>query len=241
MDLVGPAPHEFTTNFVFDENGLDPYFGADSQVKAGGGSQTGRFAHDGEHWVAKLYYQESGLLPPDGGKTPAGTPWGIEQIREFRIQVKLSGDAVGKKRFNAHISPRWQGMKAEKSGGYVTEISVPADVEEGVNVRVSGANIPFVKYQPLLRKAADAVGISGWYFRSPHAFSNVVDAARYVRLHTSRSGPIHARDGPIAKMGHLLEDDRSGYRKLVQNDQDDGSERLPGYYHTVTLGQRRVR
>ena len=150
MQVVSPAPHEFTANFVFDEHGLDPYFGADAHVKAGGGSQTGRFEQNGSRWIAKLYYQKCGLLPPEGGKTPAGTPWEIEQIREFRIQVKLSGDAVGKKRFNAHISPRWQGLKAEKSNGYVTEISVPEDIEEGVNVRVSGANIPFQEYQPLL-------------------------------------------------------------------------------------------
>ena len=160
------------------------------------------------------------MLAPDGGKTP-GTPWEIEQISEFRIQVKRSGEAVGKKGFNAHISPRWQGLKAEKSGGYVTEISVPADLEEGVNVRVSGANIPFEDYQELLLAAGEVVGIRGWYFRTPHRFSNVVDAARYVRLHTDRSGPVHGRDGPIAKMGQLLEDDRSGYRKLVQNDQND--------------------
>lgn len=241
MQLIDPAPHEFAANFVFDEHGLDPYFAADSQVKAGGGSQNGRFEHDGDRWVVKLYYQTSGLLPPDGGKTPAGTPWQIEQVREFRIQVKLSGDPVGKKRFNAHISPRWQGLKAEKSDGYVTKVSVPADIEEGVNVRVSGANIPFEKYQSLLQEATEAIGIKRWYFKSPHPFSNVVDAARYVRLHTDHSGPVHARDGPIAKMGHLLEDDRSGYRKLVQNDQNNRGERLPGNYHTVTLGPKRVR
>lgn len=51
---------------------------------------------------------------------------------------------------------------------------------------------------------------------------------------------MHGRDGPIAKKGHLLEDDRSGYRKVVQNDEDEHGRQLPGYYHTVTLGPERV-
>lgn len=42
-------------------------------------------------------------------------------------------------------------------------------------------------------------------------------------------------------MGHLLESDRQGYRKVVQNDEDPHGRDLPGYYHTVTLGPRRIR
>jgi hypothetical protein len=68
----------------------------------------------------------------------------------------------------------------------------------------------------------------------------VIDAERYVRLHKDASGPVHDRDGPIASMAHLLEDDRSGYRKVVQNDDDEHGRNLPGYYHTVTLGPKRV-
>jgi len=41
-------------------------------------------------------------------------------------------------------------------------------------------------------------------------------------------------------MGHLLKNDREGYRKVVQNDSDDYGRKAPGYYHTVTLGPNRV-
>ncbi|RLM56908.1 hypothetical protein DVK07_20570, partial [Halorubrum sp. Atlit-26R] len=75
------------------------------------------------------------------------------------------------------------------------------------------------------------------YFESRNdEYSVVIDAARYVRLDRDVSGPVHAREGPLARMGHLLESDRSGYRKVVQDD----TERA-GYYHTVTLGPKRVR
>lgn len=84
------------------------------------------------------------------------------------------------------------------------------------------------------------MGINDWYFVDPHEYSTVLDAERYVRLHRDASGPVHARDGPSASMAHLLEDDRSGYRKLVQNDDDEHGRNLPGYYHTVTLGPKRV-
>ncbi|WEL27342.1 DUF7845 domain-containing protein [Haloferax volcanii] len=233
--LVETAPHEFAANLLFNERGLRPYFAADSRVKAGGGSQAGMFTYGGEEWRAKLYYQESGLEHP-GKTTPKGTPFEIENLREFRFSIHSVDDTVGQRKFNAHLSPRWLGMKS-KNGG---EIPVPEGFGEGVNLRISGANIEFEEYLSLLRCAASSVGIQPGDFDDPHEYSNIQDAERYVRLHKDVSGPVHARDGPIAQMGHLLENDREGYRKVVQNDQTGRGEALPGYYHTVTLDQRRI-
>lgn len=240
--------HEFVANLLFDEDGLSPFFAADSRVKDGDGSQVAEFETDGETWVAKLYFQESGLVHP-GLTTPQGTEWRLEEMREFRIAVfrhpdedpvALEGGEVQQK-FNAHIAPRWHGMESENDEGKRSEIPVPDGFAEGVNVKVSGSNIDFSRYHDLLQLAANAVGISARYFASPHPYSNIVDAERYVRVHRDASGPVHARDGPIASMNYLLENDRSGYRKLVQNDDDIHGRNLPGYYHTVTLGPSRVR
>jgi len=46
--FVEPTPHEFAANYLFDANGLAPFFAADSQVKAGDGSQRSEF-HNGEN------------------------------------------------------------------------------------------------------------------------------------------------------------------------------------------------
>lgn len=242
MRAVAPAPHEFAANYLFAEDGLAPFFAADSQVKAGGGSQRGTFLDDGEEWVVTLYYQDSGIVHP-GRETPTGTDWRLDEMREFRLSVKRhpSEDSVGEQDFNAHIAPRWQGMEVEQDDGERYELDVPADITEAVNVRINGSNIRFDRYQRLLRKAATAVGVNGRYFEQAHEYSNVQDAEMYVRVHKDASGPVHARDGPIASMGHLLEDDRRGYRKVVQDDTDDRGDKLPGYYHTVTLDRRRVR
>lgn len=239
---VEPAPHEFAANFLFDEDGLAPFFAADSQVKSGGGSQYGEFTIDDERWKVKLYYQSSNVVHP-GDQLPGGTPWRLEEMREFRLKVKRhpSEDPVGEQSFNAHIQPRWQGMEVEHSDGAVREYSVPQGFEEGLNIKIQGSNIEFARYLPLLRRGASAVGIRSDYFETLHEYSNIQDAERYVRLHKDASGPIHSRDGPIASMGHLLENDRQGYRKVVQNDDDEHGRNLPGYYHTVTLGPRRVR
>lgn len=59
---VEPAPHEFAANYLFDANGLTPFFAADSQVKAGGGSQCSEFYDRGERWEVTLYYQESNIV-----------------------------------------------------------------------------------------------------------------------------------------------------------------------------------
>ncbi|ELZ06801.1 hypothetical protein C480_07207 [Natrialba aegyptia DSM 13077] len=157
-------------------------------------------------------------------------------MREFELTVQSAEDVVGERSFHAHIAPRWQGMQS-KSG---SEISIPDDLEEGVNLHVQGSNIEFDRYQPLIQHAARAVGINSRYFDELHEFSTILDAERYVRVDKNESGPVHARDGPIAQLGHLLENDRTGRRKLVQYDSDEDARDRPGYYHTATLGPRRV-
>jgi hypothetical protein len=110
-----------------------------------------------------------------------------------------------------------------------------------VNAFLQGSNIAFDRYLPLLQKAARAVGIAPDYFADPHESSNIQDGELYARVHRDASGPIHARAGPITSLAHVLEHDRQGYRKLIQDDDDIHGDNLPGYYHTVTLGPRRVR
>lgn len=236
------APHEFAVNFLFNEYGLTPFFAADHQVKVGDGSKQAVFRLDGERWRVTLYYQESGIVHP-GQRIPSGTEWQLDQMREFRLTVKRhpEEDPVGQQGFEAHLAPRWQGMKGEQGNGTVTEISIPDGIEEGINVRVWGSNIAFERYLPLLQQAATAVDIRSEYFAEPHPYSNVQDAEKYARVHKTASGAVHARDGPLASMGHLLEHDRTGYRKTVQNDQDNHGDDLPGFYHTVTLDPQRVR
>lgn len=239
--FVEIAPHEFTANYIFDEHGLTPWFAADSRIKDGNGSQVEEMHVDGERWVVKLYYQSSNILHP-GETNPQGTEFRVGELREFRLAIARhpEEDPVGEQDFNAHLAPRWQGMYVESDDGDCFELSVPDDIHEGVNVTITGSNIQFSRYRKLLSRAFAAVNLNPRYVENPHEHSNIVDAERYVRLDKDRSGPIHARDGPIASMAHLLENDRDGYRKLVQNDRDENGRHLPGYYHTVTLGPQRI-
>ncbi|WP_348606919.1 MarR family transcriptional regulator [Halobaculum rarum] len=221
--------------------GLDPYFAAHAVVRASGGSRKIEFSHDGETWLAKLYYQSSGIQHP-GVRLPTGTEWDLDTVREFRVKVMRRGDEdePGQQSFNAHLRPRWKGMRVERSDGETQELALPPGMREGVNIHVTGSNIRPTRYLPLLRAAARALDLNPDYFTKPDNSSTVRDAERYVRLLEDSSGPVHARDGPIAKLGHLLENDRSGYRKVVQNDTDGEGNDVPGYYHTVTLGPGRV-
>lgn len=241
-ELVKTAPHEFSANLLFDEYGLDPHFALDALVKQHDGSATVKFHESGETWVAKLYYQDSGIVMP-AIENQFGTEFAVEEAREFRIAIKRHSeeDPVGKQKANFHFQPRWQGMKVENDEGEVSEFSVPDAIDEGVNVRAKGANIEFSRYLPLLRAAAIGLDFNTRYVEEPHEHSNIQDAERYVRIHKDDSGPLHSRSGPISQMAHLLETDRSGYRKLVQNDRDNHGNRLSGFYHTVTLDASRIR
>ena len=247
--IVDPQCHEFTANLNFNTHGLKPWFAADSLVKEGGGSVKRRGvdldALEADAAAVKLYYQDSAIQPPEGGETLAGASVEQDTIREFRIHVEAM-DGLGERKANFHIRPRWANLEAEKDDGSTVEISVPEVLAnnhtDAVNVRASGSNIPFADYHDLLVDAADALGISKRYFADYHAAtSNIQDAARYVRIHADASGPIHARTGPLVQLAHVLENDRSGYRKLVQNDDDERGRTKPGFYHTATLGPERIR
>jgi len=237
--IVETAPHEFFANLNFNAHGLMPWFAADHAVKDGGGAveSTTHLDSIGAEATVKLYYQDSGLVTPDNDVTPAGTTIDLDQIREFRIHVKAT-DETGQRKANYHVRPRWMGLQASKDGQRVN-IPVPQNLAnngtDAVSIAARGSNIEFAAYPQLLREAAEAVGLSAHYFDDLHDSSNIQDAERYVRVNKDAAGPIHARDGPIAAIGHLLEGDRSGYRKVVQDD-----TKTEGYYHTATLGPRRI-
>ena len=240
-ESVSPVWHEHSQQLNF-AGSLEAHFAAVRILDESGGSRVTEFRASGERWLAKLYYQDSGIVDP-GDVLPTGTAWEFDGVREHRIQIRRhpEEDDVGQQKINAHIRPRWEGMQVEKSDGSRRTLDLPSGFREGVNVRLSGSNVDALRYQPLLRGAASALDLNPSHFRDPHDSSSVQDGERYVRIHTDASGPVHARDGPISQMGHLLENDRSGYRKVVQNDDNDHGEQLPGYYHTVTLGPNRVR
>jgi len=240
IKAVQPAPHEFDANLIAPS--LKPWFAADRRIKDGDGSVDSSFSCGGR-WTVNLSYHPGNLLPPESGETPAGTTIAFETIREPRLKVERhpEEDPTGEQGFYVHMAPRWQGMQGETADGETVEIGVPDTLQEGVNCRIQGSNIRFGRYQDLLCNALGSLGITSRPLQDPHPTSNVQDAELYVRLGRDESGPIHARDGPLAELGHLLESDRSGYRKVVQNDQDGRGEVLPGYYHTTTLGPDRVR
>jgi hypothetical protein len=244
MKCIETAPHEFTANLIFSSHDLDPYFGCDSVVKQVGGS-TGfmDFERGAEKWQARLRYESSNICPPVGGILPSGRSFDLEEVREYRLRVRRhpDEDGAGEQKIDAHLAPRWDGMEGEKRNGDRVSITVPGELEEGINVRAQSSNIEFERVATLVRRGFETVGVNGWYFENPSPLSNIQDAERYVRVHTDESGPIHARTGPIARMGHLLESDREGYRELKQNDTDNHGRTLPGFYHTSTFGPRRVR
>lgn len=181
-------------NLLFNSDGLAPFFAFDSEVKAGDGSKAGEFLQDGERWVVRLSYQSSNIVHP-GKRTPQGTDWRIQQMREYRLKIGRhpSEDDAGQQNFIAHVAPRWPEMQGERDDGSRVEIPVPDGFGEGVNIRVKGSNIAFQRYPDLLRRAAIEVGFTGRYFEEIHTYSNIQDAEKYARVHEDASGPVYAR------------------------------------------------
>lgn len=241
MKHVAPIWHGFQANFLFHDYDLKPWLACASVVSEADGSRQATFTIDEETWTVTLSYQDSGLAMPNG-PTPAGTRIKMETMKEYNLKVKRSSDEdpAGQQDFHAHIAPRWRGMQSKPGN---STPSVPDAIDEAVNVAVRGSNINAERYPDLLQAAFESVGIRRHYVGRDalHEHSTLIDAERYVRVDADESGPIHARDGPLVGLAHVLESDRSGYRKLIQNDTDNHGRDIPGFYHTTTLGPKRIR
>lgn len=234
-EFLVPAWHEADANLVFDdrgdacEHGLEPFYAAESIIRANDGSARARFDLDGRDYVATLYYQNSGIGALNHYSCDLST------IREFRIKWECveDGDDVGERSGGIHLAPRTPYM-VDSDG---ESISTPGDLV-GVNCRVQGSNVPLPQYAELLHRATKALGFDARYFdpdRLHPEYSNIQDAARYVRIVRDESGPLHATEGALARVSKLLANDREGYRKHVANDTE-----VPGYYHTTTIGTKRA-
>ncbi|TKR25700.1 DUF7845 domain-containing protein [Natronomonas salsuginis] len=233
--FIDPAWHEVAVNLVFGDrgaccqHGLEPFYAAEKIVRDNDGSKRAR-CRVGDHSVSlKLYYQNSGI----GSLNHSSSA--LETIREFRIawEVIDENDDIGERSGNIHIAPRTPNM-TDQNG---KSISTPKDLT-GVNCRILGSNFPLDLYGELLQRATTALGFDSQYFaqeRIHQGYSNIQDAARYVRLIRGESGPVHSVDGVLARISNLLANDREGYRKYVADDTE-----TPGYYHTATIGPKRA-
>ncbi len=241
--FIEPQCHEFKAQYNFDA-GLNAIFAADRRIKDGEGSVQAQFSAFGEVWSVTLSYTDSnGLLAPEGNETPHGTEWKIDNIREYELKVAAveADEAAGQKSFYSRLRPRWHKMRTQDSKGNIRVMSVPFD--EGCNLNVQGSNIDFLHYQQLIKQAFLAVGISPSYFDSEarHESSTLTQAELYVRVREQSSGPVHARDGPLARLGHLLEHDRGGRRRIEQTDVTETGEVCPGFRHQAGIDEKRVR
>jgi len=237
------APHEGNVRFTIGvhpddhvtDHGLGPYYAMDSLLKDWGdrwqteGKPTETVQFMGEQWATCFDYSKSGLDPWDHPK------FQIQQVREFHFY------------FVATDSPHYSGKRADQDdrvkGGTITvrprwpdlrsngkPVSVPDYGAPYIDVQVQASNIPHEEYLTLVKRVMTAYGIAGRYFDHPHPDSHIDDLAYYVRLFRGQSGPLYAPDGPIARAHTLIQGDRTGYRKHVED-----HTKIPGYYVTATV------
>lgn len=237
------APHEGNIRFTFGvhpdqgvvDDGLAAYYAMDSLIKEWGdrweteGKPTETVQLHGETWATCFDYSESGL---DSWDNP---DFQIETVKEFRFYfVSADSPTYSGRRADEDsrvkggtitVRPRWPDLTSDGS-----PVSVPDYGAPYIDVQVQAANIPHEQYLTLVKTIANAYGIASRYFDQPHPDSHIRDLAYYVRLFRSESGPLYAPDGPIARTHTLIQGDRSGYRKHVED-----NTKLPGYYVTATV------
>ena len=240
------APHEFDVHYhvVPDhptDDGLGPYYALDAIYKShdwgAEGKPTETMTFDGDRWALCFDYYQSGLDPWSAEE------FTIETVREFQFYFVAMDDTYDDERADRSqrvrggtitIRPRWPDMTSNGS-----PVDVPDLSPDGwVDVQVQGANIDFEKYADLARNVLGAFGFnSTLYLRDDriNETSTINDAALYVRLRRDESGPVHAADGPLARMNGLLRTDRSGFRAFKED-----NRKLPGYNVSATVDDERA-
>ncbi|WP_306057002.1 DUF7845 domain-containing protein [Natronococcus wangiae] len=244
--------HEFDGHFHLVRDGLKPYYALTDVRKNHGwtneGKPSGTFEAGGETWRVCLDYDNQPILP---WEDPS---YKLETAYLYRLYFVCEDETYDGERADRSqrvkggtitFRPRWPDMKRREKAdvdgdgewtGPVKDVNGYMDLGVPyVDAQVQGSNIEFDRYSHLLAEAAATFGIPRRYFDDFYRTSNIVDAAVYVRLQRSESGPIYAADGPIARMHSLLESDRSGFRKHVE----DNRER-PGDYVTSVVDDRRA-
>lgn len=244
--------HEFDGHLHLVRNKLKPYYALTDVRKnhdwTNEGKPSGTFEAGGETWHVCLDYDNQPIIPWDDPS------YKLETAYLYRLYFVCEDETYDGKRADRSqrvkggtitFRPRWPNMKrrekadADGDGEWTGPIKdVNGYMDLGipyVDAQVQGSNIEFDRYPHLLAEAAATFGIPRRYFDEFYRTSNIVDAAVYVRLKRSKSGPIYAADGPIARLHSLLESDRSGFRKHVE----DNRER-PGDYVTSVVDDKRV-
>ncbi|MFC3958905.1 hypothetical protein [Halovivax cerinus] len=237
--------HEFDAHFHMVRDGLKPYYALTKTRKEHdwqtGGKPTATFDVDGETWHACLDYDDQPIVPWDDPSYRLNTAY------LYRIYIVCEDETYDDERADRSkrvkggtitYRPRWPGMKKrDDETGEVSEVNGYMDLGlPYLDAQIQASNVDFDRYPDLLAEASAAFGLPRRYFHEFHETSTIVDAAVYVRVCRDDSGPIYAPDGPLARIHSLLEGDRSGYRKHVEDNRD-----RPGDYVATIVDDERAR
>lgn len=235
--FVRPQCHEFDAHFHLVEYGLTPYYALTDVRKEHDwtvdGKPTGSFEYDGESWRVCLDFDDQPIVPW------SHQSYELDSAYLYRIYFVCADETYDGERADRSkrvkggtitIKPRWPNMQRREQAdddddGEWTGPIVDVDgyMDLGVpylDAQVQASNIDFERYPGLLAEVAAAFGIPRRYFDDFYETSNMGDAAVYYRFDRDSSGPVYAPDGPIARIHSLLESDRRGYRKHVEDNRD---------------------
>ena len=233
------APHEGDLHLIFTEYGLGPYFAMDRIRKDHDGWQTDgkptrTMQFDGDQWALCYDYDTKNTLDPWDYHE-----YQLQTVPQFRFYFVAKDELYKGKRADQSkrvrggtitVRPRWPGLTANGR-----PVSVPNLGGPYIDVHVQASNIHHHLYHQLAIEVITAFDVNPKYLETAHEVSNWNDAAVYVRVARSESGPVYAIDGPIARSHQLLEGDREGYRKHKED-----HRKLPGYYVSTQISDQRV-
>lgn len=235
--VVEPQTHGFGAKLLWDDHGLDPYWGVVSVFDPDHDEKLDPFDAIGETWeVESANYWEGQIAPPDGQEHIDGG------MNEYSYALEAQDD-IGDKDVVLQFRPGFPDPKNVNSGEDMQ--ALPDDTPRSIRVQVMSTNVSAIETLRVLVAFAEVVGLNTDYFAGePHERSRVYQFERYLRIRRQVSEDhVVGSGGVIDQLADFASDQRGrgkykwdneeivGHYTSVATDPDTWSMMLPGDDH----------
>lgn len=221
-DVVEPAVHRVAGNLIFDDDGLDPYWGLVSAFEpdlSDDGDGLEPFDALGETFELETstYWR---------GKLDDPTEDRDDGLYEYKLAA-WDDDGVGRRGADFTLRPGFPDARHVETGDAIG--GIPDDCPESIRIQVEAVNLEPDEILELLRALADAVGLRPEYFESAHEWSSAYAVEAYARLERETATTEIVGSGAILEQ--LARFASSGGRGKWKWDHEE----IKGHYEAVEL------
>jgi len=216
---VRPEVHGLGANLLFEEHGLDPYWGLVSVFEPSLKDDLQQIEVNGETFTLESSKYWRGKIADPNGDRESG-------LFEYSLGI-WSDDGPGAKGADFTFRPGYPNAVHSETGESIG--GLPDDCPESIRVQIEASNLDPEEAIELLRALADAIDLNPDYFETPGDWSSIYKLETYLRV--KRAVAVEELSGSGALLEQLAAFGNGQGKGKHHWDHDD----ITGYYEHVAL------